>query len=229
VWSPDGGRCLAEATVRALHDRAAHHGADVRFATGPAAVEVLPAGDRVRVRIEGDSWTASVAVVTAGSWLPRLLGPLVALPALKVTEEQWQHFATVDPEAAERWPSFIHHRAPWIYGLYTPGEGVKVARHHVGPEVDPDRRAATPDPAAGAVVADYVREWLPGLDPEPVHAATCLYTTTPTEDFILDRVGPLVIGSPCSGHGFKFTPVIGRILADLADGLPGPGGRFRLP
>jgi sarcosine oxidase len=47
---------------------------------------------------------------------------------------------------------------------------------------------------------------------------TCLYTNTPDEDFVLDRQGPIVIGSPCSGHGFKFTPLIGRILADLATG-----------
>ena len=63
-----------------------------------------------------------------------------------------------------------------------------------------------------------MQEWFPGLDPRPVHTATCLYTTTPTEDFIVDRVGPVVIGSPCSGHGFKFTPLVGRMLADLADG-----------
>jgi sarcosine oxidase len=47
---------------------------------------------------------------------------------------------------------------------------------------------------------------------------TCLYTNTPDEDFVLDRRGPIVIGSPCSGHGFKFTPLIGRILADLVTG-----------
>jgi sarcosine oxidase len=47
---------------------------------------------------------------------------------------------------------------------------------------------------------------------------TCLYTRTPDEDFILDRVGPLVVASPCSGHGFKFTPLIGEVLADLVTG-----------
>jgi sarcosine oxidase len=57
---------------------------------------------------------------------------------------------------------------------------------------------------------------MPGLDPTPVHTAECLYTTTPDESFVLERVGPVVIGSPCSGHGFKFTPLIGQRLADLA-------------
>ena len=51
---------------------------------------------------------------------------------------------------------------------------------------------------------------------------------TPDEDFVLDRVGPVVIGSACSGHGFKFGPLVGEILADLAMGLDPrlPGGRF---
>ena len=60
--------------------------------------------------------------------------------------------------------------------------------------------------------------WLPGLDPEPASASTCLYTTTPDQHFVLDRRGPVVVCSPCSGHGFKFVPAIGEIVADLADG-----------
>jgi sarcosine oxidase len=71
-------------------------------------------------------------------------------------------------------------------------------------------------------VTRYVEEWFPGLRPEPEAAETCLYTTTPTEDFVVDRAGPLVVAAGFSGHGFKFTPLIGRFLADLAAGLPGP-------
>jgi sarcosine oxidase len=106
---------------------------------------------------------------------------------------------------------------------------MKVAAHHVGPAVDPDDDDRSPAPDAAAELSDYVREWFPGVDPEPAHLATCLYTTTANEDFVIDRRGPLVIGSPCSGHGFKFTPLVGRMLADLAEGRPGPGPRFALP
>jgi sarcosine oxidase len=71
-----------------------------------------------------------------------------------------------------------------------------------------------------------VADWFPGLDPTPVHTAECLYTTTPDESFVLDRVGPIVLGSACSGHGFKFAPLIGRQLADLATPAARPtGGR----
>lgn len=64
--------------------------------------------------------------------------------------------------------------------------------------------------------------WLRGRLTVPVatrHSETCLYTRTPDEDFVLDRVGPVTIASPCSGHGFKFTPLIGEVLADLVTGL----------
>ena len=84
-----------------------------------------------------------------------------------------------------------------------------------GTVVDPDRRAPR-DHEAEATVVRYVEQWFPGLDPKPVHVAECLYTTTPDESFVIERRGPLVIGSPCSGHGFKFTPLVGRRLADLA-------------
>jgi sarcosine oxidase len=75
-----------------------------------------------------------------------------------------------------------------------------------------------------------VRRRLPGLDPVGVAAETCLYTMTADEDFVLDRVGPVVIGAACSGHAFKFAPLLGEVLADLAlGGEPDiPRGRFSL-
>jgi sarcosine oxidase len=223
---PDGGRCLARAAVRAFQDRAAAHGADVRFGTGPA--EIVVSGDEAEVRTAGEAWRAPAVVITAGGWLPKLVGERVGLPPLRVTREQVHHFRPRAEGAGDAWPSFIHHRQPWTYGLFTPGEGFKVAEHHVGPEVDPDDGADAIDAALRERIVPYVERWFPGVDPDPVFMARCLYTTTPNEDFVLDRRGPLVIGSPCSGHGFKFTPEIGRILADLADGRPGPGGRFAL-
>jgi sarcosine oxidase len=227
LWSADGGRCWADAAVRALQDRAAAHGADVRF--GEAAESVLASGDEAVVRTAGGEHRAPVAVVTAGSWVAKLLGATVPLPPTTVSREQPVHFPTADPTAGPGWPSFIHHRDPWTYGCWSPAEGVKVGLHHTGPLVDPDTRTFDVDGDMLARVVEYVERWLPGLVPEPQFPTTCLYTTTPDEDFVLDRRGPIVVGSPCSGHGFKFTPVVGRILADLADGLPGLGPRFSLP
>jgi sarcosine oxidase len=217
VYCPGAGRCLADATVRALQDRAAALGADVRFSTGPATLDWTD--DRVRVRAGDDEWAAPAAVVTAGAWLPAVLGSRASLPPMRVTRERIQHFAPRGsaPPVSE-WPSFIHHRPDaWRYGLVSPGEGVKVAEHMTGPVTDPsDDPPGEPDPVAADRMRRYVEAWLPGLEPVPVHPATCLYTTTPTADFVLERRGPVVIGSACSGHGFKFTPLVGRILADHA-------------
>jgi sarcosine oxidase len=103
----------------------------------------------------------------------------------------------------------------------------KVSVHKSGPAVDPDERSFDPDPDRVARVTDYTRTHFAPHRPTGA-TDTCLYTNTPDEDFVLDRQGPIVIGSPCSGHGFKFTPLIGRILADLATGdrPPIPLDRF---
>jgi len=226
LFSPEGGRCRSDATVAALQRRVVAHGGDVRFSTPVDAV--VPAGDGVEVRTAGEVFRAPVAVVAAGSWLPGLVAGTPELPPFEVTLEQVTHFPLA-PGAPplEAWPSFVH-RGRWIYGLATPGEGIKVAEHHTGPVVDPDRRSFEPDRAREGRVQRYAAEWLPGAVPEEPSTITCLYTSTPTEDFVLDRAGPVVVASPCSGHGFKFTPEIGRLVADLADGVAPAHARFTL-
>jgi sarcosine oxidase len=179
--------------------------------------------------------TAAQAVVTAGGWTEKLLSGAAGsgklrIPRLTVTQEQPAHFRVADQGAA--WPGFNHTPGPapaykdWyspVYGMQTPGEGIKAGWHGVGPVVDPDNRSFLPEPVQLAALQDYARTWLPGVDADSFEAISCTYTTTPDEDFILDRIGPVVIGAGFSGHGFKFTPVVGRILADLATGTrPAP-------
>ena len=227
LYHPDGGRCLPDTALRAFQERAAQLGADMRFNTGRARLAV--SGGVVTVSFGEERAEAPVAVVTAGAWVEETLGGLMSgLPRLVVTQEQIAHFPARD--SRQEWPSFIDHSrgATGIYGLRTPGEGVKAAHHMGGAATAGDGRDFAIDTAHTAEIVRYVEEWLPGLVPEPQNMTTCLYTTTPNEDFIIDRQGPLVVGSPCSGHGFKFTPVIGRMLADLAQGVTAPRGRFSL-
>jgi sarcosine oxidase len=98
-------------------------------------------------------------------------------------------------------------------------DGVKFACHHSGviaASADAvDRRSTAADVAA--IRADVSR-YLPGLEPEPVRSSICTYTNTPDGHFLVDRHprhGAVVLVSPCSGHGFKFAPVIGAIAADF--------------
>jgi glycine/D-amino acid oxidase-like deaminating enzyme len=92
--------------------------------------------------------------------------------------------------------------------------------HCTGPLVDPDDRSFALEPETWARLLDWVRRHLPGVDPHPVTQTTCLYASSPTDDFVIDRVGRIVVAKAgLGGHGFKFLPEIGRRLADLADGL----------
>ena len=116
----------------------------------------------------------------------------------------------------------VHHTSaddPLAFGAYAvraPGLGMKVGLEDTDRPVDPDARPTEPPADAVAALVEYVEEWFPGLDPTPLDPHTCLFTSTPDEHFVIDRVGPVVVVSPCSGHGFKFVPAIGRLAADLA-------------
>ena len=205
----------ADRAVLALQSAATSHGADVRH--GVRVLSVTVASDGVLVETSDGPIRAGRVVLAVGAWTAGLLGR--PLP-LVVTQEQPAHFDLAYPA---EWPSFTHqplgvHPYPsGTYGLLTPGEGVKVGFHAVGPVTDPDHRSFTPEPAQLALLQRYAEQWMPGVDASSPHPISCTYTTTPDHDFILDRRGPLVVAAGFSGHGFKFGPAIGRVLADLAD------------
>ena len=233
LYSPDGGRTDAAVARTALHTAAAARGADLRFGVAVRSVQPLSGGGVV-VSTDTGEVEAGVAVVTVNAWAGTLNTIAAPLPALRVTQEQPAFFRAVDDAAV--WPSFIRYAGDGTtaadfacYGLASPGEGgVKVGEHGTGIPVDPAGQRPPVDPARLERLSEYVRQHLPGLDPEPLGASRCLYATTPTEDFVLDRFGDVVFGVGFSGHGFKFTPAIGRVLADLADGTARPAARFRL-
>ena len=215
IFHAQAGRSFANRSVAALQRRATELGADIRFGC-TAAMRLVGDAAEVDLHHNGavETLRADTVVVTAGAWVSSVLGDSVRLPPVTVTQEQAVHFRPLDPAAV--FPSSIHHVEPSRYGVHSPAEGLKVGGHHEGPATTADHRSFDLDHARVAVIERYARDWLPGVDPTAQLGATCLYTTTTNDDFIIDRVGPVVIGSPCSGHGFKFTPLIGRLLADLA-------------
>jgi len=104
-----------------------------------------------------------------------------------------------------------------------PGDGVvKVAEHGTGAATTAADRSFDLDEAGAQRVRQYVERALPSVYPEPISFETCLYTTTPDEHFVIDRRGPVIVCSPCSGLGFKFAPLIGEIVASLAGERPPP-------
>ncbi|WP_432843938.1 FAD-dependent oxidoreductase [Dactylosporangium sp. CA-092794] len=233
LFHPDSGRLHADRSVDALQAAAGKSGALVRHSTPATAIEVL-GEDAVLVHTDGGAYRARRVVAAVNGWAGKLVGGLAPLPPLRVTQEQPAHFAAREPE--DGWPSFGHRFAEGsaaagafyggIYGLATPGEGIKVGFHGVGPEVDPDRRDFAPEPGQLAALREYARRWLPGVDPDAFAPISCTYTTTPDATFVLDRRGPVVVATGFSGHGFKFAPAIGRVLADLAVDGTRPDRRF---
>ena len=234
LFNREAGTVNANASVAALQAVAARHGAEVLHNTRVVDIQVL-GPNHVSVSLEtGETLTASRVVVTVGAWTEKLLGNRVALPRLVVTQEQPAHFAIRD-ESVD-WPSFNHRPGVgegydyWyspVYGMETVGEGIKAGWHGTGPVVDPDHRDFTPEPVQRAALQRYARDWLPGVDSESLVDISCTYTSTDSTDFVLDAFGPIVVGAGFSGHGFKFTPAIGRILADLATGVSRPAEIFR--
>lgn len=187
---PDAGVTYADAARHAFLD-----GIEVRY------------GSRVE---DLDELDADVVVVTAGAWIGRFFSDL----PLKVTRETvayFRHEGSPHPSVVELNEASAHA----FFSLHDPVHGLKAGAHHAGVEADPDE-VADPDPELVARIAAWVGERLPLVDPAPVGAETCLYTTTPDECFVLERRGRLVVGSACSGHGFKFAPAVGKRLADLA-------------
>lgn len=238
LFSPDGGRVRADDTVRALHRIVVDLGGTVLLNTRVADIEV--SGDVAVLTTSAGTFRTQSVVVAAGAWVAGLVAGLVALPPLSIDVGQPTHFQPW-PEYADPslWPSFIHHVvetgpgsvvAGGAYGMWTPGVGFKIGKERPATEsIDPDNRDLRIDPAWLEHTRDYVREWFPGLDPDSAQAVTCLFTNRDTSDFLLDRVGPLTVCSPCSGHGFKFVPAIGRLAADLACGGEQAVPEFRLP
>lgn len=198
--------------------------------TGVTVQQITPEGDEATLVTSQGRMRAGRVVVAAGAWCEGLIGGLVPLPQLTVTEHRVFHFPRADVSVT--WPVTIHRDALDIYHLpggrdADPGDGRKIAQH-TGRPCDPRHRDPGIDEQARATIVEYVQRWLPGLLPEPFAEATCLYTRTPTEDFVIDRVGPVVVASACSGHGAKLSPVVGRLVADLASSWAAPPRRFAL-
>ncbi len=170
---------------------------------------------RERARVESlAALDADVVVVTAGSWAKPLLAAEGIELDVAVTRETVVYFPL-----ERSVPSLIEYgRGPGeaMYALRDPLHGLKAGAHIAGPAANPDEEVE-PDPALVDATAEWVRERFPEAGP-PVASDTCLYTLTPDHSFVLERHGRIVVGSACSGHGFKFAPAVATRLAALATG-----------
>jgi sarcosine oxidase len=201
---------------------------------GVRVTAVADDGRRVALDTSEGSLSARVAVICSGPWTAGLLAGGARLPAAP-TLEQVAYLAPsgeagTSGTAPAEMPIFIAYDAQVPYGLPVPGSALyKTGIHHGGGPADPERLDQAEDPVLAERLAEVARRYLPGFDPRPKLVERCVYDNTPDEDFVVDRIGNVVVGCGTSGHGFKFGPLLGEWLADLATGEgEGPPARFAL-
>ncbi|MFQ5565292.1 MAG: N-methyl-L-tryptophan oxidase [Paracoccaceae bacterium] len=239
VWEAGGGILRADACLRAHAELARRHGAELRFET--PALSWRRDGDGVAVETPEGTHRAAAMILTPGPWAPQALAEL-ALP-LTCRRIAVPHFNATDPG---RYPASDFSVYFWMTpeGIYAgfphlDGEGVKVMRHDKGEGGSPATVRREIDAEDTAQIARFLAKYMPGANGPVSRALTCLYTVTPDNHFILDHhpeIPALVYACGFCGHGFKFAPVIGEALTDLAlDGatdLPVgflAAGRFAAP
>ncbi len=220
LFQPDGGIVAAERAT-AAHRRAAEaFGATLR---APAPVTALRAtGGEVDVEAGGERYRAAKLVIAAGPWTSQALAHFGLRLPLEVTKEQAMYFRARDlgSFAFGHFPIWIWMDDPSFYGFPVFGEpdAVKITQDCGGKVVDADTRGFEEDPEITARVRGFIDRCLPGAQGDLHLVKTCLYTLTPDRDFLLDTLPghPNVSIAVGSGHAFKFTCVLGRILSDLA-------------
>ncbi len=222
LFEPDSGVLAADACLRALHQAG---GFELR--TGLAVTSLRQSPGSVTIETaDGASMQADIVVDCAG---PASLGLLAGATATAAAPSlpQVAYFAARREDDVVP-PVFIEWGDDMLYGLPVPDGGPRAGTYKVShhtpcsplQDFDPTDPAplAADDPTLLARVTDVVERLLPWLDPEPVATERCVYDNSADTDFVLDRVGRIVVGCGTSGHAFKFGPLLGELLADLAQG-----------
>ncbi|MER7564103.1 N-methyl-L-tryptophan oxidase [Streptomyces sp. NPDC097941] len=224
-YEREAGVARPELTVSAHLDLAARHGADLRFEE-PVRNWRIDAPGNARVTTAKGTYVADRLVIAPGAWASRLLRGIDVPVHVERRVMYW--FAPrggTAPFTADRHPVYVWEDRDGtdIYGfpaLDGPDGGAKVAFHTVGSPADPDELDREIHPEEVEAMRAYLRPRIPALaDGRFLTGAACTYTLTPDEHFVLSthpQHPQVTIACGFSGHGFKFVPVIGEIIADLA-------------
>ena len=220
VYQPDGGFLHVEGCTVA-HVEAAHaEGATVRAREAVTGWSADESG--VRVETDRDSYTADRLVVTAGAWTGRLVPALA--PYLEPVREVLAWFQPQEPDAfaPENFPVFVTETPTGqYYGTPVYGRpGIKVGGANGDRKTGaPEDLTAEPTREEETFLRRFVRANFPDGAGPTVGLTACMYTNSPDEEFVVDRHPDhhnVVVGAGFSGHGYKFTSVVGEVLADLA-------------
>ena len=220
AFVPEDGMLFAAKGLAAVAAAARKAGAELSTPERMLAVEETPSG--VRVTTDQRVLEADLAVLAVGPWAQSLLEPLgLRLPLAPAIGQvsYWRGGAW------ERRPSLIDFVADGklgVYGLPTPGQGYKNGLDY-GSEEAWDTEAAAWPPRAFEEECnrDWVMAHAPGLATDGPHLTEgCPWTMTPDGEYFIDRRGAITVATGCSGHAFKFMPIMGELIADIAEGRP---------
>jgi sarcosine oxidase len=226
LYDPGAGMIRPERAIEAQLRLAVQAGAVLRF--GERATDWRPAsGGGLEVQTDAGVQGADHLVIAAGAWTGYFVPDLrLPLEVERMPVFWFEPDVPVEDVAVGRLPMWIMDTGAEgiFYGFpYDPAAGLKVSRHHSDDVVAPNSVDRAEHPADVERVRAFMRRHMPAANGLLRDATVCLYTNTPDLNFVMD-VHPTVPGvafaSACSGHGFKFAPVIGEILADLALGTP---------
>jgi sarcosine oxidase len=221
LFQPDGGFLASGKCIEAHARLAQAAGAEIHAHERVLGWDLVPGG--VRVRTVDDDYEADRVIVSAGAWLGELLPSLQALARPERQVLGW--FEPLVPEYFEPgvFPVFnVAVEEGRYYGFPAFGiPGFKVGRyHHLGEQIEtPDSWNREPAAADETVLREFTERYFPEAAGPLLAGQACMFTNTPDEHFIVDTLPGaerVIVASPCSGHGFKFSSVIGEILADLA-------------
>jgi len=226
VWEPRAGILFPELAIKTHLELAARRGADLRF--DAPVLKWEPNNGGVLVRTGSATYKARQLLLSAGAWLSSLVPELN--PVLSVERQVLFWFEPRSrPELFEpqRCPIFICEHAPrrFFYGFADLGDGVKIGVHHEGAATSPDHLDREVKGDETETARSLLHRFLPEAAGRLRSAAVCMYTNTPDEHFLFDwhpNCPQVLIASPCSGHGFKFSPVIGELAATLLGGRKSP-------
>ncbi|MCA1647105.1 MAG: N-methyl-L-tryptophan oxidase [Chloroflexi bacterium] len=220
IYEDPAGLLLPERCVEAHAAIAGTAGAELRYEE--AVTDWSSDSNGVTVVTNAGRYSAERLVITAGAWLGRIVKLDLPLKPERVPMFWMQPTVPIEAFAPERFPV-------WLWDTGEPGlfygfphlswPGVKLARHHSGVSCDPETLQREIQSSDEAPIRDFVSRNLPALDGPVAHARACMYTNTPDEHFVVDRhpdFDNVTYAGGFSGHGFKFSTVIGEILADLA-------------
>ena len=221
VLETEAGILLPEECIRAFLSSAVRNGAIQQ--TDEQVLGIEPGNDDITVLTTKGRYNTDKLIICAGAWTGGLL-PGLHLP-LTIKRQGLFWFGNADPQTRawfqpDRMPVFIWEYEPlkMFYGIPDLGSGLKVAPHHRGRLIDADSLKQDTGDDEIAEMRSIAADWL-AMDPVYRDNTVCMYTNTPDENFIIDFHPDhpnIIVASPCSGHGFKFSSLTGHLLCQLA-------------